>query len=114
MARSRVLPVAFALWCGLLASGVATGRLPMPALGALAAINLLTFVLYFIDKRAAQRGHWRTPESQLHMLELLGGWPAAGLAQQLLRHKRAKPAYRKVFVAMIFLHLLALGLWTFA
>lgn len=112
--RSRGLPVVFAIWCGLLASGIATGRLPWLALAAFTAVNLLTFAMYALDKRAAQRGLWRTPESQLHLLELLGGWPAAGLAQQVLRHKRAKPAYRKVFVAMVALHLLALGLWTFA
>jgi len=112
--RSRVLPVAFAVCCGLLASGIATERLPSLALAAFAAVNLLTFAMYARDKRAAQRGLWRTPESQLHLLELLGGWPAAGLAQQALRHKRAKPAYRKVFVAMVAVHLLALGLWTFA
>ena len=111
---ARALIVAVALWCGLLASGIATGRLPGFAVGVFAALNLLTFAMYFIDKRAAQNGRWRTPEAQLHVLELLGGWPAAGLAQQVLRHKRAKPAYRKVFAAMVVLHLLTLGLWTFA
>ena len=110
----RGLWIAIAVWLGLLAFAALSGRLPPLALAALAGLNVLTFAAYALDKHAAQRGRWRTPEAQLHLLELLGGWPAAGLAQQMLRHKRAKPAYRKVFGAMVVLHLLALALWTFA
>jgi len=110
----RGLLIAIAIWCVTLGCGVVSGRLPLVALALLAGLNALTAAAYALDKQAAQRGRWRTPESQLHLLELLGGWPAASLAQQLLRHKRAKPAYRKVFAAMVVLHLLALGLWTFA
>ena len=110
----RGLPIAILVWCALLGYGIVSGRLPHLALAALAGLNLLTAAAYALDKHAARHGRWRTPEAQLHLLELLGGWPAAGLAQQLLRHKRAKPAYRRVFVAMVVLHLLALGLWTFA
>ncbi|MCD9005973.1 DUF1294 domain-containing protein [Luteimonas sp. XNQY3] len=110
----RGLLIAIAVWCALLGTGVVSGRLPHLALAALAGLNALTAAAYALDKHAARHGRWRTPESQLHLLELLGGWPAAGLAQQALRHKRAKPAYRKMFAAMVVLHLLALALWTFA
>ncbi|MDR7194091.1 DUF1294 domain-containing protein [Luteimonas terrae] len=110
----RWLLPAIAIWCALLGFGLVSGRLPHLALAALAGLNVLTAAAYALDKHAAQRGRWRTRESHLHLLELLGGWPAAGLAQQALRHKRAKPVYRKVFAAMVVLHLLALGLWTFA
>lgn len=110
----RGLLPAIVVWCALLGYGLTSGRLPHLALTVLAGLNVLTAAAYALDKHAARHGRWRTPESQLHLLELLGGWPAAGLAQQLLRHKRAKPAYRRVFVAMVVLHLLALGLWTFA
>lgn len=113
-AKARLWWLAMAAWIGLLAFAAVAGRLPPVAFAVLAGLNALTFGGYAVDKHAAQRGRWRTPESQLHLLELLGGWPAAGLAQQVLRHKRAKPAYRRVFVAMIALHLLALALWTFA
>ncbi|VXB85767.1 DNA-binding protein [Luteimonas sp. 9C] len=112
----RGLPIAVALgaWCALLGYGIVSGRLPQLALAALAGLNALTAAAYAFDKHAARHGRWRTPEAHLHLLELLGGWPAAALAQQVLRHKRAKPAYRKVFASMVVLHLLALGLWTFA
>jgi len=108
------LLVAIAAWCALLGYATVSGRLPRPALAALVGLNALTVAAYALDKHAARHGRWRTPEAHLHLLELLGGWPAAGVSQQLMRHKRAKPAYRRVFLAMVALHLLALGLWTFA
>ena len=36
-------------------------------------------------------------EAQLHLLELLGGWPGALLAQRRLRHKCSKRSYQIVF-----------------
>jgi hypothetical protein len=37
------------------------------------------------------------PEARLHLLELLGGWPGAFLAQRRLRHKCSKHSYQVVF-----------------
>jgi uncharacterized membrane protein YsdA (DUF1294 family) len=36
-------------------------------------------------------------EANLHLLELLGGWPGAFLAQRRLRHKCSKGSYQFVF-----------------
>lgn len=98
-------------WAATLGWAVGARLLPVEAPLALLALNVLTFAMYAIDKRAAQTGRWRTPESQLHLLELLGGWPAAWLGQRWLRHKSAKRGYRLVFWSMIVLHLLALAVW---
>ena len=68
-------------------------------------MSLVAFVAYAMDKRAAKRGAWRTPESTLHMLELLCGWPGAWLAQRLLRHKSVKTSVRVVFFMMVVLNL---------
>lgn len=87
----------------------ATGRWPWAALGIVTALSLIGFVAYWNDKRAAQSGRWRTPESHLHLIALLGGWPGAALAQHLLRHKSKKPAFRVVFVASVVLNLAAAG-----
>jgi uncharacterized membrane protein YsdA (DUF1294 family) len=62
-----------------------------------AVISLITFIAYAVDKFAAQRGRWRTPEKTLHLLSLCGGWPGALLAQQYLRHKSTKTEFRVVF-----------------
>ena len=71
----------------------------MPQLVAAAYLgaSLLCFVVYAMDKAAAQAGRWRTSESTLLMLGLLCGWPGAALAQRWLRHKSSKPSFRGRF-----------------
>jgi uncharacterized membrane protein YsdA (DUF1294 family)/cold shock CspA family protein len=96
--------------CGV-AWAIAQGRLPFEISFGLGLVNLLTYIAYALDKHAAQRGRWRIPEATLHLLELAGGWPGAVVAQQQLRHKTRKPAYRLVFWTMVLLHLTALAAW---
>jgi uncharacterized membrane protein YsdA (DUF1294 family)/cold shock CspA family protein len=60
-------------------------------------LSIITFLAYASDKSKAQRGAWRTPESTLHMFSLIGGWPGAAVAQQLLRHKSQKQEFRIAF-----------------
>nr|WP_295768290.1 DUF1294 domain-containing protein [Rhodoferax sp.] len=75
-------------------------------------MSLITFVAYAMDKSAAKRGNWRTPESTLHLLALAGGWPGALCAQKLLRHKSTKPAFRSVFWATVVVNVLGFVLIT--
>lgn len=60
-------------------------------------VSIVTFFAYAFDKFAAKRQAWRTPESTLHCLSLVGGWPGALLAQQCLRHKSSKAEFLSVF-----------------
>lgn len=73
------------------------------------ALSVLTFGVYALDKRAALKGGQRTPEYQLHLWSLLGGWPGALFAQQLLRHKSSKFWFRVVFWITLLANLGALG-----
>ena len=66
--------------------------------------SLLAFVLYLFDKRSALRSGWRTPEARLHLVELLGGWPGALIAQQMFRHKTRKLSFEMVFWLIIVVH----------
>lgn len=91
-------------WAALLAWGLWTQRLPLWTLAALAAVNAVTLWMYAADKNAARAGRWRVSESQLHLLSLLGGWPAAWLAQQNMRHKTSKAQFRALYWATIVLH----------
>lgn len=70
--------------------------------------SLAAFILFAFDKRAAQRGRWRIPESTLHAVELLGGWPGALAAMKFLRHKSAKRMYQVITILIILLHI---GAW---
>lgn len=69
------------------------------------AASVITFLMYAIDKSAARRGAWRTPERTLHLLALAGGWPGELLAQQLLRHKTSKAGFRVVFWTTVILNI---------
>lgn len=66
--------------------------------------SLVSFCLYAHDKQSAEKGRWRTPESTLHIAELIGGWPGALLAQQVYRHKTRKVSYQAVFWGIVLLH----------
>ena len=53
----------------------------------LAAVNLVTFTVYGVDKAKARRGAWRVPEKTLFLLPLLGGSVGALLGMLVFRHK---------------------------
>ena len=79
-------------------------------LGLLAAMSVVTLVVFAWDKRRAKKKGWRVSERTLHLLELLGGWPGAWLAMRWLRHKSIKRSYRRVFWAIVVLHAAGVGL----
>ena len=95
----------------LLAWGISQDRFPLIALAVGLLLNLVTFWVYWHDKHSARQRAWRTAENTLHLLSLAGGWPAAWWAQQLLRHKSRKPAFRKTYAATVLGHLLLLAAW---
>ena len=80
----------------------ALSRYPLPLDGRVlpayfALISLTGFLIHRSDKRRAQAGEWRIPESTLHLVELLGGWPGAFLAMRRYRHKISKGSYQIIF-----------------
>ncbi|AEQ96839.1 integral membrane protein [Xanthomonas oryzae pv. oryzicola BLS256] len=75
-----------------------------------AAASLVTLLIYAMDKSAAQRNQWRTPEASLHLLALIGGWPGALLAQEIFRHKCSKAAFQMTFWITVALNVSALVL----
>ena len=88
--------------------------LPIGIVGMYLTLSLLSFIAYAIDKSAAKRGKWRTKESTLHLLALMGGWPGALFAQNVLRHKSVKASFRNVFWLTVIANLavLAYGIQT--
>ena len=98
-------------WALVLAWGVWQRRFSVPFLLALPVLNAATFYAYWLDKDAARRQAWRTSENTLHLMALLGGWPGAWLAQQVLRHKSVKASFRRAYWLTAGLNLLALLAW---
>ena len=50
-------------------------------------INILTFIVYGIDKLKAKKGKWRIPESTLLLLAIIGGSIGAFLGMKVWHHK---------------------------
>lgn len=81
-----------------------THQLPVWAIAIPVLLSGLTYLIYDMDKKAAQQGKQRIPEKNLHLLALMGGWPGALLAQQKLRHKSAKTEFQQVFWATVMMN----------
>ena len=58
------------------------------------AVNLVTFILYGVDKRRAKRGAWRIPEKTLLTGTWLLGGVGAWLAMRMFRHKTKHLAFQ--------------------
>lgn len=56
-------------------------------LAYLLIINLVTFVMYGIDKYKAKKSKWRIPEATLLWLAALGGSIGAWMGMQVWHHK---------------------------
>ncbi len=86
----------------------AMGKLSWSVVGWFVLIGAITYLVYAKDKQAAQQGTWRTPESTLHLLSVLGGWVGAMMAQSYLRHKTKKSEFRLTYYLTVLVNLAAL------
>ena len=59
----------------------------------LVAINLITFVTMYVDKKTAKWGKWRIKESTLFTLVFLGGGIGGIAGMYLFRHKTKKTRF---------------------
>jgi uncharacterized membrane protein YsdA (DUF1294 family)/cold shock CspA family protein len=92
---------------------MATGTLPA-ALGlAYLLMSVASYLMYAFDKEVAGKARWRrTPESTLHLLDLLGGWPGGLIAQHVARHKTVKASFQRGFWVTVVMNLVAFAvLW---
>ena len=78
----------------------------------LAAVNLVIFTVYGVDKAKARRGAWRVPEKTLFLLPLLGGSVGALLGMLVFRHK-TKHWYFVWGIPLILLAQIALAVWVY-
>lgn len=83
----------------------------LPVLLAYLGLSLAAFLAYAFDKSAAVSGRWRTAEQTLHLFSVVGGWPGALLAQQLLRHKTSKQSFVGIFWITVGLNITAFVAW---
>jgi uncharacterized membrane protein YsdA (DUF1294 family)/cold shock CspA family protein len=65
--------------------------------GRYVVTSAVCLIAYVVDKSAAVAGRWRVSEGTLIFLGLVGGWPGAIVAQQVVRHKSSKVEFRSAF-----------------
>ena len=78
-------------------------------LAYLAAINVITFFLYGIDKWKARHDKWRVPESKLLILAALGGSVGAWLGTKVWHHKTLHKKFKYGIPAILILQLVLAG-----
>jgi uncharacterized membrane protein YsdA (DUF1294 family) len=71
----------------------------------LAALSIITFVLYGLDKaRSKRKGAWRIPEMTLHVLALAGGFLGGWAGRLLFHHKTKKGIFAFVLLISTLIH----------
>lgn len=78
----------------------------------LAAVNLVTFVMYGIDKYKAKKAKWRIPEATLLLMAAIGGSIGAWTGMQVWHHKTLHKKF-KYGVPVIFLLQFALTFYLY-
>ncbi len=69
-------------------------------------INLASFLAMYIDKKRAKWGKWRTKESTLFTLVLLGGGIGGIAGMYTFRHKTQKPRFVIGFPAILIVEII--------
>jgi uncharacterized membrane protein YsdA (DUF1294 family) len=106
------------IWLVFLMIGYGFYALSPWVIGLFIGINLLSFIITWYDKRIATQNQTSTQtqrnrisEKTLYIYALIGGWPAAIVAQQYFRHKTQKNAFKYRFWLSIVINIvLTLGI----
>ena len=108
--RISAVPITFAIsFLTAVTALVASGRLETSWLVLYYGASIITYGVYARDKTAAQNASRRVPESTLHLMSLVGGWPGALIAQVLLRHKTRKTSFLIGYWLTVIVNCVALG-----
>ena len=82
------------------------------ALIYLAAMNVVAFFLYGIDKWKAKRSKWRVSEATLIWLAVLGGSVGAWLGMKAWHHKTQHAKFKYGLPLILLMQLaVAIGIW---
>ena len=79
----------------------------------LIAINVITFLVYGIDKWKAKRSKWRIPEATLLGLAVIGGSIGAWLGMKVWHHKTMHKKFQ-FGIPLILIIQLAIVIWLYS
>lgn len=77
-------------------------------IGYLIAINIVSFVLYGIDKCKAKKGKWRISEATLLLMAVIGGSIGAWIGMRVWHHKTLHKKFT-IGVLLVFVFQVALA-----
>lgn len=108
MSKPTITTILAAVFLVLLGVLVIFHRLPLSAFTYYLIISLIAFALYWHDKARAKKNQWRLQEQTLHFFGILGGWPGALVAQNILRHKSRKKQFQFTFWVTVVVNVVVL------
>ena len=71
----------------------------------LLAINVVTFIVYGIDKYKAKKAKWRIPEATLLLLAVLGGSIGAWMGMKVWHHKTMHKKFKYGIPAILLIQI---------
>ena len=71
----------------------------------LLAINVVTFIVYGIDKYKAKKAKWRIPEATLLLLAVLGGSIGAWMGMKVWHHKTMHKKFKYGIPAILMIQI---------
>lgn len=75
---------------------------------AIAILSIITFIMFWLDKKYAVEGHWRIPEKTLIFLAAAGGSAGALIAMEVFRHKTSKEPFPQLIPRILIIQLVIL------
>ena len=72
-------------------------------------VNVLTFLVYGIDKWKARQGKWRISEATLLLFAVSGGSIGAWLGMRVWRHKTMHKKFKYGIPAILMIHIIIFG-----
>ena len=72
-------------------------------------VNVLTFLVYGIDKWQARQGKWRISEATLLLFAVIGGSIGAWLGMRVWRHKTMHKKFKYGIPAILMIHIIIIG-----
>ena len=75
----------------------------------LIVINVVTFLVYGIDKRKAKKGSWRISEATLLIFAVIGGSIGALLGMKIWHHKTMHKKFKYGLPLIFIIQILLIG-----
>ena len=75
----------------------------------LIVINVVTFLIYGIDKWKAKQGSWRISEASLLILAVIGGSIGALLGMKVWRHKTMHKKFKYGLPLILIIQIILIG-----